>query len=262
MLDMRNVVARIRNIKGGRRKLASPAWSPHWKGLSVRRINQVLLGMPRQTRYLEIGIHDGYTFEAIKARHKIGVDPIARFDPLRLPAKTTVFIGESDLFFSQYEGSSFSLIFIDGLHEAKQCWRDLLNSLNNLEVGGVILLDDVMPRDEASSLPDFDHSEREKALSGIVHGEWSGDVYKVLGAVATFHPELGIELVGTPDDKVQAFIWRKTEQHKPYLVSEEVMRQIDAWVFADFFPATGLSPVVSAFSESVSIQRVASASRF
>jgi len=85
--------------------------------------------------YLEIGVmHVGKNFNKIECEDKVGVDPNGK----------TTFTGTSDEFFQQNE-EKFDIIFIDGLHEATQVKRDILNSLKHLNKNGTIVCHDVSP---------------------------------------------------------------------------------------------------------------------
>ena len=78
--------------------------------------------------YLEIGVQNETVFKEIITSNKIGVDPVSGGTH-----KMT-----SDEFFDQNE-KFFDLIFIDGLHEYNQCKKDLINSVNFLNPGGIIV---------------------------------------------------------------------------------------------------------------------------
>lgn len=77
-------------------------------------------------------------------------------------------MGSSGEFFEQFEGR-VDLVFVDGLHEAKQAYKDLLGALGHLRQGGIVLLDDVAPNDESSSLPSLEASEKRRISDGIAH---------------------------------------------------------------------------------------------
>ncbi len=108
--------------------------------------------------YLEIGCDLDSTFKSISLplENKIGVDP-ARGGTLRMT---------SDEFFEN-NNKKFDIIFIDGLHEYKQCKKDLLNSLKVIKKGGYIFLDDMLPQTWAM------------AQKHRIVNKWMGDVWKV-----------------------------------------------------------------------------------
>lgn len=88
--------------------------------------------------YLEIGVQSGMCFEKIQAKYKVGVDP---------NEKHVKFNMTSDDFFAQNQ-EKFDLIFIDGLHEAPQVFKDIVNSVDALNEGGTIVCHDMLPANE------------------------------------------------------------------------------------------------------------------
>lgn len=121
--------------------------------------------------YLEIGIYDGINFDSIKVDNKIGVDPnVKREDVVEL---------DSDSFF-KVESESYDLIFIDGDHSHQQSLKDLTNSLEHLNDGGVIVMHDAFPD--------------RIGLTGVRKtptSEWCGDVYQTV-MWARQQPNLGV----------------------------------------------------------------------
>lgn len=108
--------------------------------------------------YLEIGVYLGENFSNIDIEDKTGVDPYQY--------GYTTHVMTSDEYFEGTD-SMFDIIFIDGLHEAEQCYKDIENSLKHLNPGGVILCHDMNPIYEA-------------LINGDEYGRWTGDVYKAL----------------------------------------------------------------------------------
>lgn len=109
--------------------------------------------------YLEIGVASNLVFNTIplKINKKFGVDPV-RGGNFRLT---------SDEFFENYNHLKFDVVFIDGLHEYKQCQRDCLNAMKQLNKGGVIFFHDFLPRS------DYEQQVPRK------QSKWCGDVWKV-----------------------------------------------------------------------------------
>ena len=107
-------------------------------------------------KYLEIGCQNNLNFNAISVRNKVGVDPEIGGN-LRLT---------SDQFFVQNK-AKFDLIFLDGLHTYEQTKKDLLNSLKIINDGGVIVLDDFIPRNW------------KEHFTPRVQTNWNGDVWKI-----------------------------------------------------------------------------------
>ncbi len=127
--------------------------------------------------YLEIGVQNPKgNFNQIPVREKIGVDP-------ELSAGAT-FCTTSDAFFAANH-RTFDLIFIDGMHEAKQALRDIENSLQILRPGGTIVVHDCNP------------STREMQLVPIQTNQWTGDVWKAWVTLRTRQDNLSMRVVDT-----------------------------------------------------------------
>jgi hypothetical protein len=130
-----------------------------WTAANYNRIavvNLLLAGNP-DGRYLEIGCAGNDLFDAVMAKHKIGVDP-ERGGTHRMT---------SDEFFRTDAGARYDVVFIDGLHIYEQAHRDVVNALAHVAPGGWIALHDMMPRTWLE-----EHVPR---ISGV----WTGNVWKV-----------------------------------------------------------------------------------
>lgn len=128
--------------------------------------------------YLEIGVQNGISFRAIElpVENKVGVDP----DPF---SKATVYM-TSDEFFEQ-NLKKFDIIFIDGLHEADAVLRDIFNSLEILNEGGIIVCHDMNPLTEAAqAVP-------------RVQKLWNGDCWKALVSLRNHYHNLLVNTVDT-----------------------------------------------------------------
>jgi predicted O-methyltransferase YrrM len=101
--------------------------------------------------YLEIGIGTGKHFASVPIEDKEFADPEHNMT--------------SDEFF-QANNRKFDLIFIDGLHHAEQVERDILNAWNACNIGGHILVHDILPENE------------DMTIVPRAQKEWTGDVYK------------------------------------------------------------------------------------
>lgn len=111
--------------------------------------------------YLEIGTRNkNDNYNLIKAPIKMCIDP-------DINAQADIIL-TSDEFF-KINGRMFDIVFIDGMHEAHQVYRDILNSLKFLNNGGVIVLHDCKP----------ETNERQKEFESYDGQEaWNGDVWK------------------------------------------------------------------------------------
>src|ERR1041385_5660253 len=135
--------------------------------------------------FLEIGYYKGWNFDSVNCESKTAVDP----NPCKTPEQELYTGGyvvnekgkfplkysdgvvkmTSDEYFANISlDKKWDIIFIDGLHEAKQVTRDIENSLKHLNEGGVIVLHDCNP-------PTYEHT-----TTGDCGGNWNGDVYKAI----------------------------------------------------------------------------------
>jgi hypothetical protein len=103
------------------------------------------LNLTKDQRYLEVGVSEGKTFHCIKAREKTAVDPRFLFTIGHQTDSSYYFEETSDDFFGGEFVSKnlFDVIFLHGLQEYSQTYRDFLNALKNLAPCGFILIDDV-----------------------------------------------------------------------------------------------------------------------
>ena len=116
-------------------------------------------------KYLEIGVHNkNDNFNKINCETKICVDPdsTAQAD----------YILTSDNFFSQ-NTMLFDIIFIDGMHEAHQVYRDIQNALKCLNINGIIVCHDCNPL-SLKAAGDWEEFSKEKYGAYC----WNGDCLK------------------------------------------------------------------------------------
>ncbi len=95
---------------------------------------QYLISKNKYSDYLEIGCDQDQLFSKIKIENKIGVDPYSGGNVRKT----------SDDFFKDNK-KKFDIVFIDGLHTYNQVKKDILNSLDCLKEGGIVLVHDCMP---------------------------------------------------------------------------------------------------------------------
>jgi len=118
-------------------------------------IIQNIIEFKNYESYLEIGCDNDLNFNKVKIKTKLGVDPVSGGN---IRKTSDDFFLENKIF--------FDCIFIDGLHEYDQVKKDINNSLNYLNKGGVIFVHDCMPR-----------SFFEQAVPRSQY-IWTGDVWK------------------------------------------------------------------------------------
>lgn len=194
---------------------------------SPRRINSLLAVMGGRTTYLEIGVHSGWTLENITATRVVGVDPEPRFDLNHLPLHVECHRTTSDDYFANICKTQFDVIFLDGLHTWQQTYRDLINGLSRLNKGGAILIDDTLPVDAVSAIPDQLESYRQRREAGIPGGPWHGDVWKLLLLLELGHPELQWRTIASGGNG-QTLLWRSQDGVQSFAIAQnEVLQQVD-----------------------------------
>lgn len=126
------------------------------------QIIQEIIEQKKYKSYLEIGTFKNEVFDEIKIDNKIGVDPVMGGNIRKT----------SDNFFLENK-NKFDIIFIDGLHKYFQVKKDIENSINCLNEGGIILLHDCLPNNY------YAH-----AVPRCVYN-WNGDVWRAFIEVRT-----------------------------------------------------------------------------
>jgi len=127
-----------------------------WTSFPTRiQIIQKIINLKKFKSYLEIGCYNDDVFSNIIIDDKTGVDPVSGGN-----------IRETSDNFFKKNNRKFDLIFIDGLHHYDQVKKDIENSIFFLNVNGIIVIHDCMPR-----------SFIEQAVPQS-KGTWTGDVWK------------------------------------------------------------------------------------
>lgn len=188
--------------------IAGPGWS-------ARRLNRIARAVGAQ-RYLEIGVAGGETFRAVEVPERTGVDPAFRFDiDAVADARTHLVPVRSDVFFAGLPiEATFDLAFVDGLHTSTQTWRDLNNVLQHAHPRTVILIDDTLPVDPWSAIPDQVRSMRLRAAAARPGIPWHGDVFRAVFAIHDLHPGLDYRTI-TGSGNPQTLVWRSTAGGRP-----------------------------------------------
>ena len=195
---------------------------------SVRRIHQIAEFIKARS-YLEVGVSRGKTFNAVELPRKVAVDPEFRFDLEEFKADGVDFLEiPSDEYFEVHKPQEkFDIIFLDGLHEFHQTLRDFENTLGCSHPGTIWLIDDVLPCDEFSALPDEQECPRLRAETGSDSHKWHGDIYKVMFAIHDFFPDFDYVSINS-DGNGQALVWRAPRGAvEPVLGSMEAIDRLD-----------------------------------
>lgn len=235
---------------------SSDAPSLNW---SVRRINTLAKSLPAASTYLEIGVQHGLTMENIRLPFKWGVEPNPLFELDSLPPGMRLFHGTSDDFFRTLTHNVvFDVVFLDGLHEWQQTYRDLVNTLKHSHLNTVILIDDVVPNDQHSALPIEQEALEARRDAGLPSLEWHGDVYKVMLAIRDLHPNLDFRVIQNNVDNPQAIVWQK-EVVVPRPGSKQtrsVFERYSRITYRDIFIGGETPPYFNPVSEDSAIQEV------
>ena len=156
---------------------------PKYNATSFNNRHQVINLITNKTsKYLEIGVESGHTYNNVHFLNKTGVDPDPKCD-IESVIKCT-----SDDFFQQKSLQNFDIIFIDGMHHVENALRDFNNSINVLNNNGSIFIDDIIPLNynEQLKIP-----ERYYYENGILkYGEeWTGDIWKLIYYLLVHHKD-------------------------------------------------------------------------
>jgi hypothetical protein len=145
---------------------------------------QIINGLIKKNNYksyLEIGVNTpeqpGYNWSSVQIDLKHGVDPFV----------DTTFKTTSDDFFKNYINQKYDIIFVDGLHLFEQAYKDIINSLNNLNENGTIVVHDCNPITEITQ-----RRIRES-------NEWHGDVWKAILKLRLENPDVDISTVNADE---------------------------------------------------------------
>ena len=102
-------------------------------------------------RYLEVGVHKGDTLKAVSSNIqgveviKEGVDPYGPFGEVHRMT-SQIFFAVNEAFWKK----TYDVIFLDALHFSLILNQEIDESLKILNKNGVLILDDTMPKSEAS----------------------------------------------------------------------------------------------------------------
>lgn len=146
-------------------------------------------------RYLEIGVKTGVLFLHVRARGKVGVDPVPSVSAWKGAVHPNTLLrgrlieATSDAYFAGLPSDErFDVVFIDGDHTYRQSLRDIENALERLAPDGVVLAHDCNPESAAAASPDSRDADR---------GAWCGEVWKAIVHLRASRPELSVETLDT-----------------------------------------------------------------
>jgi hypothetical protein len=149
---------------------------------------RALHGSLKPKLYVEIGTRRGDSLAlALPETRCIAIDPM----PVVGPRPDTVIAATtSDNFFAietnREKCRGFDLAFIDGDHSFDQALRDFENLERLAKPSSLICLHDVLPMDERTATP--------KCETGF----WTGDVWRLMGAIVDCRQDLVAFTIGSP----------------------------------------------------------------
>lgn len=213
---------------------------------------QALLDLYDRPRYLEVGVHSGETFHAVRAAEKVAVDPAFRFDVQaagRADPTASFHPVPSDTYFLQRRPADppFDVVFLDGLHTFEQTLRDLMNTVARTRPDSVIVIDDVLPSGPAAAIRDHDEFLRLHAAVPGTPDAWMGDVYRLVWFIAVFMPMWSYATVA--ENHGQLVLWREPRSTTaPEMTVEAVSRVTypDVVLKPEVFRVTPFAEVLSA----------------
>jgi hypothetical protein len=174
---------------------------------------QYLIDENKFTRYLEIGVEKGNNFSKIRCESKVGVDPKTECSHGAEYKSETLLQMTSDEFFER-NLSKFDIVFIDGLHLYEQVIRDIVNSINCLNIGGYIVIHDCKPWNGTCG--------REPSSPGSA---WNGDVFRSIIWFREIHPKYpcfvldcdwGLGIIHNDRDRGQMDHWATIGKYMEY----------------------------------------------
>ena len=184
--------------------------SPDWKpGHTIRRLNR-LAGITGAATYLQLGWHGHAAFTRVEVASRDFVDDEFRFDVRSYRNQGAQFYEVSlEQFLTWFaKGRRYDLVMLDDQHD----WRVALEKVRTVFAAAahartVVVVDNVMPVDEFSALPDREEALRLRTESGGHGKAWHGDVYKTVFALHDLHPELDFRTMAT-NGNPQTVVWQ------------------------------------------------------
>ncbi|MDJ0843862.1 MAG: class I SAM-dependent methyltransferase [Crocosphaera sp.] len=156
-------------------------------------IIQNLIEQKQAKIYLEIGVSTGNNFLQIRADKKMAVDPQFKIPGGYASDESTNYyeITSDDFFVTQsdiLETNGLDVVFVDGLHTYEQSLKDVLNSLEYLNEGGIILMHDCNPSSKASAHPVLSEARQMPGFNNA----WMGDVWKAIVYLRSLRSDLSV----------------------------------------------------------------------
>jgi hypothetical protein len=184
----------------------------------------------------------------------VAVDPdfLFDFEPKKAPG-TELHQVTSDAYFTDIAGGQvFDFMFLDGLHEFEQTFRDFCSSQAHAHSRTVWLIDDTVPSDVYSAWPDNEKAVQLRKKAGGTGGAWHGDIFKVVFAIHDFFPTLSYVTISTGGNS-QTLVWKEPRTNfKPRFNSLETISRMTWFELQDHLD------ILNRDTEQASLERVVS----
>jgi hypothetical protein len=181
-------------------------------------------------KYLEIGLGKNCdNFKRINAETKIGIDPY-RPDNINDLLNETVLYYEmaSEVFLDEHQDvlNGVDIVFIDGLHEYGQVYKECISVMQHLKVGGSVLIHDCNPFTKEmaiplSKLPEYDR----------LREPWMGDVWKTIVLLRKLYPTWNIYVADT--DCGIGIIKKTSNSIEPVSLSQDLLQEMNNLQYED-----------------------------
>lgn len=184
-------------------------------------------------RYLEVGVARGQTFLHLDFAEMHAVDPAFAFDMAsESRADRSFFPMTSDAFFgSPPDAKPYDLIYLDGLHTFEQTFRDFCSCQALSHPGTVIVIDDTVPSDIFSFIPDQRACNQLRAAHGLKGRAWHGNVCNVIFAIHDFFANVDYRTVIDDGNPQTVLIRTPRPAFKPRWNSLETISRMDYRAF-------------------------------
>ncbi|MFZ2106736.1 MAG: class I SAM-dependent methyltransferase [Roseiarcus sp.] len=157
----------------------------------------------RPRTYLEIGTRNGGSLKLARCA-SIAIDPAFNIRIDILNGKPACFLYQctSDEYFERHSaratlGAAVDFAFLDGMHLFEFLLRDFMNVERQCDRNSVVAFHDCIPTDSFVARRDYsDHTfvKRSKRPDTF----WAGDVWKAIGVLKKYRPDLTLHAFGAP----------------------------------------------------------------
>lgn len=154
--------------------------------------------------YFEIGVQVGIHLAHVHCDYAIAVDPVFQLSVNVMQHKKTLELHQvtSDRFFadpppSLLGGRRIDLAFLDGYHTFEFLLRDFYNTERFASKNALVMMHDCLPMNE--EMADRNETRAYERGKNTAHpSHWTGDVWKVIGILQRYRPDLMILGVRSP----------------------------------------------------------------